>query len=95
MSKPDTIFIGKVFDRKTAPDDDRKVLSLDKGEKRADGTWKNIKAIAIEYEDGTKAMLGEHLVLKLLRRGSQMATLYYNVFHDDDNQPKSNDFKDF
>jgi len=95
MSKPDTVFIGKVFDRKTAPDDDRKVLSLDKGEKRADGTWKNIRATDIGFEDGSRIELGQHLVLKLLRRGAQMATLYFNIFHDDDGKPQSNDFKDF
>jgi hypothetical protein len=92
MSKPDTVFFGKVFDRKTAPDDERKVLSLDKGEKRADGTWKNIKAYAIEYTDGSKLVLGEHLVLKKMDRGSQIGTLYFNVFPDED---KPSDFKDF
>jgi hypothetical protein len=93
MSKPDTVFFGKVFDRKSAPDDDRKVLSLDKGEKRADGTWKNIRPVFIEYEDGSRMTFGEHLVMKKVDRGTQIATLYFNIFPDDEAKPS--DFKDF
>jgi hypothetical protein len=92
MSKPDVTFFGKVFDRKTAPDDERKVLSLDKGEKRADGTWKNIRATAIEFEDGTKLNLGQHLTYKTVHGQAHIGTLYFAVFPD---EKKPSDFKDF
>jgi hypothetical protein len=36
---------------------------------------------------------GEHLVMKKVDRGSQIATLYFNIFPDDDAKPS--DFKDF
>ena len=65
MAKPKTTFFAKVFNRKKAPEDDRKVLSFDKSEKREDGTWKNIRATHIGYEDDTVLHLGEHLVLKI------------------------------
>ena len=93
MAKPDTTFIGKVFNRKTAPEDERKVLSLDKSEKRADGTWKNIKATSIEYEDGTTVHLGEHLVMKFFEgEGNHIGNCYFNIF--DGPRDSAKDFED-
>lgn len=57
-------FFGKVFNRKADPENERKVLSFDKYEKREDGTWKNIRAIGILYEDDSITNLPEHLVIK-------------------------------
>jgi hypothetical protein len=105
MSKPATTFFGKVFNRKATPDDDRKVLSLDKSEKREDGTWKNIKATRIIYEDGTEVQLGDHLVMKFFEgEGNHIGNLYYNVFdgprdtgkdyEDRNGAPPADDFKD-
>jgi len=93
MAKPSTTFFGKVFNRKAAPDDDRKVLSLDKSKKREDGTWKNIKATHIGYEDGSEVQLGEHLVLKWFEgEGNHIGNCYFNVF--DGPRDSAKDFED-
>lgn len=84
MSKPETVFFGKVFNRSKDPNDERKVLSFDKAEKREDGTWRNIKATEIVYEDGTSMQLGEHLVVKIdgQGRGNEIGRCYFTIFHD-------------
>jgi len=93
--KPKTTFIGQVYDRKKAPTDDRKVLSLDKGEKRADGTWKNLRAVAIEYEDGSKQELPQHLVLKLgvMDQGNKCGNIYFLTWPDEKPQ-RAGEFND-
>ena len=71
-------FFGKVYNKKKAPDDPRKVVSFDKSEKRADGTWKNIRATAILFEDGTQLDLPPHLTLKPNSgKGTQIYNLYF------------------
>jgi hypothetical protein len=97
MAKPKTTFFAKVFNRKKAPEDDRKVLSFDKSEKREDGTWRNIRATHIGYEDDTVLHLGEHLVLKIDHSESpQIANGYFNVFPDEGliEKPDPKDFTD-
>lgn len=83
MPKGKTTFIGKAFHKKESPEDPRKVLSLDKGERRDDGTWKYIRAVAIEYEDGTKLNLPERLTLKENPGEGAAFNLYFTVFPDD------------
>lgn len=76
--RPPVHFFGRVYDRKSNPTDERKVLSLDKSEKREDGTWRNIKAVAIQYEDGTVQQLGEHLTMKFFQgKGNLIANCYW------------------
>jgi len=64
--RPDTIFLGKVFNRTKEPENPRKVLSLDKSTGRnPDGTWQTLAAKWIVYEDGSKEAIDGPLVLKL------------------------------
>jgi len=82
MTEPKTVFVGKVYDKKANPEDERKVITFDKSEKREDGTWKNIKAVGIVYSDDSVVTLGEHLVLKPHHgdKGNQTHNIYYTVF---------------
>lgn len=83
--RPKAIFFGKVFNRKKDPFDERKVISLDKSRKLQDGQWENIKATAIEYEDGSKLTLPKHLTLKPnTGNGTQIYNMYFLPPRDED-----------
>jgi len=95
VPKPDKIvYLGKVFQRKDG-DMQRRVVSLDKSVKLADGSWENVRPAFLEYEDGERIRFDAGpFTLKYLDepKGNHEANIYQAQWPKE--QTKSEDFKD-
>jgi hypothetical protein len=89
---PKARFIGKTYDLKKDPEGPRKLLTLDKYEKREDGTWRRVKATSIGYEDGSEIELGAPILIK--PHEGEKGTQRHNIYFMEDEESDADEFSD-